>query len=500
METLRCPTCLTLILDSGEKRCPACHSRLRKRGAPIVLGESTRITNRPLLPFERELRARVDAPNATEELWRRPVAKTPPAGETTSTPELVRTDAEPARERAPRGKDRRPGRADEVARRVHLSPAPVEHDSEVEAEPATPTPEPTTADSIIDAAHEPEREVDQTVSRWDQLVAEAVDHVASAPRSDASSPIGDVADHTSTANRSDSPQAFGATSHDETAAAAAPVDVDHVVEVEPATVDTTSTSEHAPLPSIVEPATVDTTSTSEHAPLPSIVEPATADTTSTSEHAPLPSIVEPATADTTSTSEHAPLPSIVEPATVDTTSTSEHAPLPSIVEPATADTTSTSEHAPLPSIVEPATADTTSTSEHAPLPSIVEPATADTTSTSEHAPLPSIVEPATADTTSTSEHAPLSSIVEPATVDTTSTSEHAPLSSIVEPATADEPTPEPPIIEPASEPTTRSKPTAMQGRWRRFVEEAATRGRRGSADGARFGFVDPPDRRARTRA
>ena len=56
METLRCPTCLTLIIDNDEKRCPACHSRLRKRGAPIVLGEATRITNRPLLPFEREIR------------------------------------------------------------------------------------------------------------------------------------------------------------------------------------------------------------------------------------------------------------------------------------------------------------------------------------------------------------------------------------------------------------------------------------------------------------
>ena len=73
METLRCPTCLTLLLDGGEKRCPACHSRLRKRSAPIVLGESTRITNRPLLPFEREIRDRAES-SETEERWRRPVA------------------------------------------------------------------------------------------------------------------------------------------------------------------------------------------------------------------------------------------------------------------------------------------------------------------------------------------------------------------------------------------------------------------------------------------
>ena len=50
MEKFRCPTCLTL-LEGGEQRCPACHSRLRKRGRPIVLGDAARLAARPLLPL-----------------------------------------------------------------------------------------------------------------------------------------------------------------------------------------------------------------------------------------------------------------------------------------------------------------------------------------------------------------------------------------------------------------------------------------------------------------
>ena len=67
LETLRCPTCLTLLLDGGEKRCPACHARLKTRSKPIVLGERTRITAQPLLPREREMQARVAAENAERE-------------------------------------------------------------------------------------------------------------------------------------------------------------------------------------------------------------------------------------------------------------------------------------------------------------------------------------------------------------------------------------------------------------------------------------------------
>ena len=46
------------MLDGSEKRCPGCHSRLRsKRSKPIILGEDSRITSRPTLLLEREMRA-----------------------------------------------------------------------------------------------------------------------------------------------------------------------------------------------------------------------------------------------------------------------------------------------------------------------------------------------------------------------------------------------------------------------------------------------------------
>ena len=40
METLRCPTCLSmlLVLHQGEQRCPMCHTRFGPRTQPVVLG------------------------------------------------------------------------------------------------------------------------------------------------------------------------------------------------------------------------------------------------------------------------------------------------------------------------------------------------------------------------------------------------------------------------------------------------------------------------------
>ena len=73
MGMLRCPTCLTL-LAGGEARCPACRSRLRKRSQPIVLGESRRITSRPQLQLDRELRDAAAAKD-TEARRRRRVAE-----------------------------------------------------------------------------------------------------------------------------------------------------------------------------------------------------------------------------------------------------------------------------------------------------------------------------------------------------------------------------------------------------------------------------------------
>jgi hypothetical protein len=117
VETLRCPTCLTLLLDGGETRCPACHSKLRKRGAPIVLGESQRITNRPRGAFERELQARA---REREDEWRSPVAKTNGRVESPTTPpspiEPLFTKSNPAPDDDAK-KDRRQRRTERSNRR-----------------------------------------------------------------------------------------------------------------------------------------------------------------------------------------------------------------------------------------------------------------------------------------------------------------------------------------------------------------------------------------------
>ena len=85
MEHLRCPTCLSLLADVEEKRCPSCRTRLRNRGRPIVLGESNRISARPVLPIEFELHARVIAESQAQERRRR-VAATAGAGPPGSAP------------------------------------------------------------------------------------------------------------------------------------------------------------------------------------------------------------------------------------------------------------------------------------------------------------------------------------------------------------------------------------------------------------------------------
>jgi hypothetical protein len=61
METLRCPTCVALLPDPEARRCPLCHTKLRKkrRGRAIVLGESNRRSGRSL-PDDVELHVRAE--------------------------------------------------------------------------------------------------------------------------------------------------------------------------------------------------------------------------------------------------------------------------------------------------------------------------------------------------------------------------------------------------------------------------------------------------------
>ena len=60
-ETWRCPTCLTVLPEGTEKRCPGCHAKLRKsRSQPIVLGNTSRLDLQATLPIERQNRKRLE--------------------------------------------------------------------------------------------------------------------------------------------------------------------------------------------------------------------------------------------------------------------------------------------------------------------------------------------------------------------------------------------------------------------------------------------------------
>ena len=59
MDTWRCPTCLAVLVESNAKRCPSCHSRLRKRRSqPIVLGESSRLDMQAALAVDKRNKKR----------------------------------------------------------------------------------------------------------------------------------------------------------------------------------------------------------------------------------------------------------------------------------------------------------------------------------------------------------------------------------------------------------------------------------------------------------
>ena len=53
METWRCPTCLAVLLEHSARRCPTCRTRLRRRGRPIVLGETSRLDVQATLPIDQ---------------------------------------------------------------------------------------------------------------------------------------------------------------------------------------------------------------------------------------------------------------------------------------------------------------------------------------------------------------------------------------------------------------------------------------------------------------
>jgi hypothetical protein len=88
MDTWRCPTCFAVLSQSGAKRCPQCHSRLRKRRSkPIVLGETSRLDRQAALIVDRQNMLRSERVFVADE--------TPRAAASVAAPHVDLTRPEP---------------------------------------------------------------------------------------------------------------------------------------------------------------------------------------------------------------------------------------------------------------------------------------------------------------------------------------------------------------------------------------------------------------------
>ena len=60
VDTLRCPTCLSVLLESTAERCPTCRTKLgTRRAEAIVLGETGRLDVQAGSPITRKKRNRL---------------------------------------------------------------------------------------------------------------------------------------------------------------------------------------------------------------------------------------------------------------------------------------------------------------------------------------------------------------------------------------------------------------------------------------------------------
>jgi hypothetical protein len=121
-----------LLADGEEKRCPSCRTRLGNRGRPIVLGESNRISARPVLPIEFALQARVVAEKQAQE--RRRVAAGAGAGPPGSVPPSF-GGVEHESGAAPDRPRHRPRRRRKLAprSRIDTAPSPSRFDTDADA-------------------------------------------------------------------------------------------------------------------------------------------------------------------------------------------------------------------------------------------------------------------------------------------------------------------------------------------------------------------------------
>jgi hypothetical protein len=140
---------LTVLVESSAKRCPSCHSRLRRRSQPIVLGETSRLDVQAALAVDRWNKKRGEQTFAAS----MPAAAAPPEIDLTEPePELVAIVVDP----------REPERVEIVEEtfvRAPLVVAPVEE--RLVAEP-------------LEAVLEDEPVVEREVEREPIVVADAI--------------------------------------------------------------------------------------------------------------------------------------------------------------------------------------------------------------------------------------------------------------------------------------------------------------------------------------
>jgi len=111
VETWRCPTCLAVLTEHEAKRCPLCHTKLRKRrSAPIVLGETSRLDMQSTTSTERPGRQRAEggywnperpAPVVEKRARRRDIDLNPEPVATFEPAPVVRPEPAPAAAPAP---------------------------------------------------------------------------------------------------------------------------------------------------------------------------------------------------------------------------------------------------------------------------------------------------------------------------------------------------------------------------------------------------------------
>jgi hypothetical protein len=166
MESLRCPTCVALLPDPTARRCPLCHTKLRKkrRGGPVVLGESNRLSGRSL-PVEVELHVRAEERFLPDEKHLEEIVHDPA---NLPAPSAPRDPAEPVFSFAPVA-EAPPQPVEAVLAFAVPAPAPA-------VEP-TPEPEPV---AKAEPVAEPEPEIDLTTDDTPEPALDLTEHTVTA--------------------------------------------------------------------------------------------------------------------------------------------------------------------------------------------------------------------------------------------------------------------------------------------------------------------------------